>query len=107
MDFVQGWFGQYPNNRGIASGTRKVGISTYPGESAKNWKKGKLKDGAIGKIILDAGLTPIIEPEVTITISEKSQAEESLKKELIKYLNRGYNMFLPFGYDTMKNKIDN
>ena len=34
----------------------------------------------IGKIILDAGLIPIIEPEVTITISQKSQAEEILKK---------------------------
>ena len=42
----------------------------------------------IGKIILDAGLIPIIEPEVTITISQKSQAEESLKKSLIKYLNK-------------------
>jgi len=42
----------------------------------------------IGKIILDAGLTPIIEPEVTITISQKSQAEQSLKKNLIKYLNK-------------------
>ena len=26
-------------------------------------------------------------------------------ERLIKYLNRGYNMFLPFGYDTMKNFI--
>ena len=42
----------------------------------------------IGKIILDAGLIPIIEPEVTITISQKSQAEESLKKSIIKYLNK-------------------
>ena len=42
----------------------------------------------IGKIILDSGLVPIIEPEVTITISQKSQAEESLKKSLIKYLNK-------------------
>ena len=41
-----------------------------------------------GKIILDTGLIPIIEPEVTITISQKSQAEESLKKSLIKYLNK-------------------
>ena len=40
------------------------------------------------KIILDAGLIPIIEPEVTITISQKSQTEESLKKSLIKYLNK-------------------
>ena len=41
-----------------------------------------------GKIILDTGLTPIIEPEVTINISQKSKAEENLKKSLIKYLNK-------------------
>ena len=41
-----------------------------------------------GKMILDSGLIPIIEPEVTITISQKSQAEESLKKSLIKYLKK-------------------
>ena len=41
-----------------------------------------------GKIILDAGLTPIIEPEITIDIPEKSKAEESLKKSLIKSLNK-------------------
>ena len=39
-----------------------------------------------GKIILGSGLTPIIEPEVTISISQKSKAEETLKKSLIKYL---------------------
>ena len=42
----------------------------------------------IGKIILDCGLIPIIEPEVTITISQKSQAEGILRKSLIKYLNK-------------------
>ena len=42
----------------------------------------------IGKIILNTGLTPIIEPEITITISQKSKAEETLKKSLIKYLNK-------------------
>ena len=41
-----------------------------------------------GKIILDAGLTPIIEPEITIDIPEKSKAEDSLKKSLIKSLNK-------------------
>ena len=40
-----------------------------------------------GKIILDAGLTPIIEPEVTINISHKSRAEEILKNSLTKNLN--------------------
>ena len=42
----------------------------------------------IGKITLDAGLTPIIEPEVTINISQKSQAEKNLKQSLIKNLNK-------------------
>ena len=42
----------------------------------------------IGKITLDAGLTPIIEPEVTINISQKLQAEKNLKQSLIKNLNK-------------------
>ena len=42
----------------------------------------------ISKIILDCGLIPIIEPEVTITISQKSKVEEILRKSLIKYLNK-------------------
>ena len=42
----------------------------------------------IGKITLDAGLTPIIEPEVTINISQKLEAEKNLKQSLIKSLNK-------------------
>jgi len=42
----------------------------------------------LGKIILYAGLTPIIEPEVTINIPQKSKAEEILKKSLVKNLNK-------------------
>ena len=42
----------------------------------------------LGKIILNAGLTPIIEPEVTINIPQKSKAEEILKKSLLKNLNK-------------------
>ena len=42
----------------------------------------------IGKITLDAGLTPIIEPEVTINISQKLKAEKNLKQILIKNLNK-------------------
>ena len=42
----------------------------------------------IGKITLDAGLTPIIEPEVTINISQKLKAEKILKQSLIKNLNK-------------------
>ena len=41
-----------------------------------------------GKIILSAGLIPIIEPEVTINIPQKSKAEEILKKSLVKNLNK-------------------
>ena len=40
----------------------------------------------IGKITLDAGLTPIIEPEITINISQKLKAEKNLKQSLIKNL---------------------
>ena len=42
----------------------------------------------IGKITLDAGLTPIIEPEVTINISQKLKAEKNLKQSLIKNLKK-------------------
>ncbi len=41
-----------------------------------------------GEMILEAGLIPIIEPEITINISRKSETEEILKKNLIKYLNK-------------------
>ena len=42
----------------------------------------------IGEIILDAGLIPIIEPEVTINIPQKLNAEEILKESLLKSLNK-------------------
>jgi len=42
----------------------------------------------IGEIILNAGLTPIIEPEVTINIPQKLNAEEILKESLLKSLNK-------------------
>ena len=41
----------------------------------------------IGKTILEAGLTPIIEPEVTINIDKKSEAEDYLHKSLTRNLN--------------------
>ena len=40
-----------------------------------------------GEMIMEAGLIPIIEPEVTINISRKSETEEILKKNLVKRLN--------------------
>ncbi|MFD2638879.1 fructose bisphosphate aldolase [Piscibacillus salipiscarius] len=41
----------------------------------------------IGKRIIEAGLVPIIEPEVNINSQDKEQAEEMLKEELLKHLN--------------------
>ncbi|HEX5008141.1 MAG TPA: fructose bisphosphate aldolase [Hyphomonadaceae bacterium] len=41
----------------------------------------------VGKQILGHGLMPIIEPEVTISIADKAQAEEILLSEITKQLN--------------------
>lgn len=41
----------------------------------------------VGKQILAKGLVPIIEPEVTITISDKSEAEEMLRDVILAHLN--------------------
>ncbi len=46
--------------------------------------------------ILEAGLVPIIEPEVTISISDKAEAEEILLAELSRHLDA-----LPEGADVM------
>jgi fructose-bisphosphate aldolase class I len=50
----------------------------------------------IGRQILAKGLVPIIEPEVTISIADKSTAEEILLDEIEKELNA-----LPDGQDVM------
>ncbi|MFB1049827.1 fructose bisphosphate aldolase [Paraliobacillus sp. JSM ZJ581] len=42
----------------------------------------------IGKQIIEAGLVPIIEPEVDIHSPEKERAEEILKNELLQHLNK-------------------
>lgn len=41
----------------------------------------------VGKQIISHGLVPIIEPEVTISISDKAQAEEIMIAEILKQLN--------------------
>ncbi len=43
---------------------------------------------AIGKQIIQAGLVPIIEPEVNIHCPEKTQAEDMLKKALIQAIEK-------------------
>lgn len=42
----------------------------------------------IAKQITDAGLVPIVEPEVNINSKEKAEAENILKKEIMKYLDK-------------------
>ncbi len=42
----------------------------------------------IAQVIIDAGLVPIIEPEVDITIPDKSRAEAILRDEIRKHLDR-------------------
>lgn len=42
----------------------------------------------VAQVIIDAGLVPIIEPEVDITIPDKSRAEAILRDEIRKHLDR-------------------
>ena len=41
----------------------------------------------VAEQVLAAGLMPILEPEITITISDKVEAEEMLKTEILKHLD--------------------
>ncbi len=50
----------------------------------------------VGKQILAHGLMPIIEPEVTISIADKAEAEEILRAEILKHLDA-----LPVGQQVM------
>lgn len=51
---------------------------------------------AVGRQILEAGLVPIIEPEVDIHCPDKAQAEELLKKAIVAQLDK-----LPAGQQVM------
>ena len=50
----------------------------------------------VGKQIFDHGLMPILEPEITITIDDKAEAEDILRDELVKQLSA-----LPDNYEVM------
>ena len=50
----------------------------------------------VGKRIFDHGLMPILEPEITITIEDKAEAEDILRDELVKQLSA-----LPETYEVM------
>jgi len=51
---------------------------------------------AVAGPILDKGLVPIIEPEVTITIADKAEAEALLRTEILRHLDA-----LPAGREVM------
>jgi fructose-bisphosphate aldolase class I len=60
----------------------------------------------VGKEIITGGLVPIIEPEVNIKSSEKAEAEEILKKQLIDQansLNGDQNIMLKLSLPTKAN----
>ncbi len=60
----------------------------------------------IGKEIIAGGLVPIIEPEVNIKSSQKAEAEDYLKKQLIEYansLNGDQNIMLKLSLPTQAN----
>ncbi len=42
----------------------------------------------VGKVVTDAGLVPILEPEVDINAPDKAEAEAMLKAEIARYLDR-------------------
>lgn len=50
----------------------------------------------LGDRVLAHGLMPILEPEVTISIPDKAEAEEMLKEEILKHLDK-----LPAGKEVM------
>ena len=62
--------------RSVIGSANSVGISKNVEQQFK-----------VGKQILDYGLIPIIEPEITIGIPDKAKAEMILKKEIIKQLD--------------------
>ncbi|APH70149.1 fructose bisphosphate aldolase [Aquibium oceanicum] len=60
----------------------------------------------VGKQILSHGLVPILEPEVTITISDKAEAEEMLLAEIKKHLDEvpaGKKIMLKLSLPTKPN----
>lgn len=60
----------------------------------------------VGKQIFDAGLVPILEPEVTISIKDKVEAESILKEELLKELDNldeKYTFMLKLSIPTVEN----
>ena len=71
--------------RSVVSAANRAGISANVAQQFE-----------IGKQILSHGLVPILEPEVTITIADKAEAEAILRDEILAHLDA-----LPDGSEVM------
>lgn len=61
----------------------------------------------VGRQILSHGLMPILEPEVTITIADKAEAEDILRDEILKHLDalpEGQQIMLKLSLPTKANQ---
>lgn len=61
---------------------------------------------AVGQQVLSHGLMPILEPEVTISIADKAEAEAILRDEILKHLNalpQGTQVMLKLSLPTVDN----
>ncbi|MFN7056403.1 fructose bisphosphate aldolase [Hyphomonas sp.] len=71
--------------RSVVSAANRAGIAAVVAQQFE-----------VGRQILGHGLVPIIEPEVTITIADKAEAEDILRDEIARQLDA-----LPAGEDVM------
>ncbi len=84
-------------DRAVAKGMFGTKMRSVIGKaSAEGIARNVAQQFEIGGRILDKGLVPILEPEVTISISDKAQAEVMLRDELLRHLDS-----LPKGRDVM------
>ncbi|WP_018689180.1 fructose bisphosphate aldolase [Ahrensia kielensis] len=71
--------------RSVINGANETGIAANVAQQFE-----------VGRQILDHGLVPIIEPEITISIADKAQAEEILLEQIAKQLDS-----VPLGQQVM------
>jgi fructose-bisphosphate aldolase, class I len=81
--------------RSVISGANAVGIAAVVAQQFD-----------LGAQVLAHGLMPILEPEVTISISDKTEAEALLQDEILRHLNglaRGVQVMLKLTLPTVPN----
>jgi fructose-bisphosphate aldolase, class I len=81
--------------RSVISGANAVGIAAVVAQQFD-----------LGAQVLAHGLMPILEPEVTISIADKAQAEALLQDEILRHLNglaRGVQVMLKLSLPTVPN----